>query len=356
MAKFALDTVVPIRPDLRAVEQRVADTDDGYTRLANELYEELIGANLTRNQAKVAHAVCRKTYGFNKKLDRVSDSQISELTHLPRQKVNKAKNELIAMRVLVREGSLIGPNKALSDWQIPDCHQNSDFVTKAVTKNVTKSVTGLSPKQGHTKDTIQKTINTDPPKAPKGEFSDEVISQAKQVLEYYNELTETTCRSAEAFAVLLTPRSARAAYTVDDLKLVVRWVVLTWSRRNGTVAKPANICRVNRFDGYLADASVWQASQVEVNCDAVIEAYNELAQNRLEWAEIDEGRVMAIRRLAAEFPHTRPANDSFRLYFSAFFNEAREDFFGKNDRGWRANFDWLMKLETLTLVRRRNHV
>ncbi|SAI62623.1 Uncharacterised protein [Enterobacter roggenkampii] len=26
-------------------EQRVADTDDGYTRLANELYEELIGAN-----------------------------------------------------------------------------------------------------------------------------------------------------------------------------------------------------------------------------------------------------------------------------------------------------------------------
>lgn len=53
-------------------EQRVADTDDGYTRLANELYEELIGANLTKNQAKVAHAVCRKTYGFNKKMDRIT--------------------------------------------------------------------------------------------------------------------------------------------------------------------------------------------------------------------------------------------------------------------------------------------
>lgn len=64
-------------------EQRVADTDDGYTRLANELYEELIGANLTKNQAKVAHAVCRKTYGFNKKMDRIADSQLSELTRLP---------------------------------------------------------------------------------------------------------------------------------------------------------------------------------------------------------------------------------------------------------------------------------
>ncbi|MDU5839610.1 MAG: replication protein [Pantoea sp.] len=145
-----------MRPELRAVEQRVADTDDGYTRLANELYEELIGANLTRNQAKVAHAVCRKTYGFNKKMDRIADSQISQLTRLPRQKVNKAKNELIQMGVLVREGMLIGPNKNLAEWQIPECHQDGVTVTKTVTKSVTKTVTGLSPKQGHTKDTITK--------------------------------------------------------------------------------------------------------------------------------------------------------------------------------------------------------
>ena len=153
---LAYDNVTPIRPELRAVEQRVADTDDGYTRLANELYEELIGANLTRNQAKVAHAVCRKTYGFNKKMDRIADSQISQLTRLPRQKVNKAKNELIQMGVLVREGMLIGPNKNLAEWQIPECHQDGVTVTKTVTKSVTKTVTGLSPKQGHTKDTITK--------------------------------------------------------------------------------------------------------------------------------------------------------------------------------------------------------
>lgn len=140
-------------------EARVADCDDGYTRLANDLYEELIGADLTRNQAKVAHAICRKTYGFNKKSDRISDSQLSELTKLPRQKVNKAKNELIAMNVIVRIGHEIGPNKNLSEWKI-EYHQNSDTVTETVTKNVTKTVTRLSPKQGHTKDTIQKTINT----------------------------------------------------------------------------------------------------------------------------------------------------------------------------------------------------
>lgn len=170
MSNLAADIVVPIRPDLRAVEKRVADTDDGYTRLANELYEELIGANLTRNQAKVAHAVCRKTYGFNKKMDRIADSQIAELTNLPRQKVNKAKNELILMRVLLKEGALIGPNKTLEEWQIPYCHQNGVTVTKPVTKSVTKTVTRVSPKQGHTKDTITKekkdNINK-PPISPK---------------------------------------------------------------------------------------------------------------------------------------------------------------------------------------------
>ncbi|RSB59076.1 replication protein [Atlantibacter subterranea] len=162
-------------------EQRVADTDDGYTRLANELYEELIGANLTKNQAKVAHAICRKTYGFNKKMDRIADTQIALLTRLPRQKVNSVKKELLGMRVLISDGLLIGPNKNLSDWKIPPakggpkCHHNSDShhgrdsVTTAVTKSVTTIVTSESPQWGHTKDTItkdNKDINK-PPKSPR---------------------------------------------------------------------------------------------------------------------------------------------------------------------------------------------
>lgn len=166
----------------------MADTDDGFTRLANELYEELIGANLTKNQAKVIHAVCRKTYGFNKKMDRIADSQISQLTRLPRQKANAAKNELLAMKVLVCDGMQIGPNKNLAEWQIPEtkqgpgCHQNSDShhsgdtVPAVVTNNVTKIVTALSPQRGHTKDTITKdkkdNINKSPklPKSPAKQF------------------------------------------------------------------------------------------------------------------------------------------------------------------------------------------
>ncbi|HBW0960429.1 TPA: replication protein, partial [Klebsiella pneumoniae] len=186
--------------DMGIQEQRVADTDDGYTRLANELYEELIGANLTKNQAKVAHAYCRKTYGFNKKMDRIADTQIAKMTRLPRQKVNVAKKELLSMHVLVEEGDLIGPNKNLHEWALPEtkngpqcnyggdtvCHHDSDShhggdsVPMAVTKSVTKTVTALSPEQGHTKDTITKdnkdNINN-PPKSPRAVSFDALAVQ-----------------------------------------------------------------------------------------------------------------------------------------------------------------------------------
>ncbi|MGK8226181.1 replication protein [Escherichia coli] len=195
MGNLARLSVVPIRPELQVVEMRVDDTDDGFTRLANELYEELIGANLTKNQAKVAHAVCRKTYGFNKKMDRIADTQLAQLTRLPRQKVNAVKKELLSMHVLISDGSLIGPNKNLNEWKIPpaksgpvshhgsdknchhgsDSHHDDDTVTTVVTKNVTTVVTSLSPQWGHTKDTITKdnkdNINK-PPKSPRTGRSD----------------------------------------------------------------------------------------------------------------------------------------------------------------------------------------
>ncbi|HHH3217010.1 TPA: replication protein [Morganella morganii] len=150
----------------RQERSTVADLDDGYTRLANALYEALIGADLTKNQAKVAHAICRKTYGFGKKSDRIADSQLSELTNLPRQKVNKAKNELIAMRVVVMDGPRIGPNKNVSEWEITGCHYSGDNVTKTVTKSVTKAVTEVSPKQSHTKETITKEKKETNPHTP----------------------------------------------------------------------------------------------------------------------------------------------------------------------------------------------
>lgn len=317
--------------------------------MANMLLEEYAGADLTKRQFKVLLAVLRLTYGWNKKMDRISDSQIASIAKLPVKRCNEAKLQLVSMNLLIQHGRQFGPNKTVSEWRIP---QNEGLPLNSGDKKSLKLGDGNPSKQGDTKDIIPKTVKTDPPKPPKGEYSEEVLSQAKQVLEYYNEVTGTTCRSAEAFAVLLTERSAREAYSVDDLQLVIRWVAQTWTRRNGTIAKPANICRVNRFDGYLADATAWEANQVEVDCGVVIDDFNELANGRMAYAEIDEDRAIAIRRLATEFPRTKTANECFRSYFTAFMKTARDFHFGGSDgSGWRASFDYLMKPETLRKVR-----
>ncbi|WP_272662497.1 replication protein, partial [Providencia sp. PROV111] len=50
---------------------KVANLEDGYTRIANDLLEAAMSSDLTARQLKVFLAIVRKTYGFSKKLDRI---------------------------------------------------------------------------------------------------------------------------------------------------------------------------------------------------------------------------------------------------------------------------------------------
>lgn len=143
-------------------EVRVADVENGYTRIANELYDAINLADLNRNELKVAHAIARATYGFNKRFDRISDNQIAARTGLSRQAVSYAKNSLLRMKVLVWEGNRIGVNRILFGWDISDCHRKSDTVRETMTKSVRETVTRLSGKVRHTKDIITKEKKKDP--------------------------------------------------------------------------------------------------------------------------------------------------------------------------------------------------
>lgn len=151
-------------------ESRVADLDDGYTRIANELLEAIASADLTARQLKLMLAYIRKTYGFNKKSDRIADEQIAQITGLSRQNVNKAKKELISMNCLFLEGSKIGVNKEVSAWHFSKCLQVSNFVSKSETVNVSKletvEVSNLETHKRHSLKTTKDNINK-PPISPK---------------------------------------------------------------------------------------------------------------------------------------------------------------------------------------------
>ncbi|ELI6386902.1 replication protein [Salmonella enterica] len=141
------------RPLDPIVERNVADLDDGYARLSNMLLEAYSGADLTKRHFKVLLAILRKTYGWNKPMDRITDSQLSEITKLPVKRCNEAKLELVRMNIIKQQGGMFGPNKNISEWRIP---QNEGKSPKTRDKTSLKLRECYPSKQGDTKDTIQK--------------------------------------------------------------------------------------------------------------------------------------------------------------------------------------------------------
>ena len=164
-------------PVVALQELRVADLDDGFTRIANELLEAVMHAGLSQHQLLVFMAVMRKTYGFNKKSDWVSNEQLSELTGILPHKCSAAKSVLVKRGILTQTGRVIGINKAVSEWSsLPVKGTEKRSYLKKVTlpesgkKSLPESGNAYYPNQVNTKDKHTKdnkdNINN-PPKSPR---------------------------------------------------------------------------------------------------------------------------------------------------------------------------------------------
>lgn len=105
----------PIQPISKVSPQK----ENGYTGLANELYDEILKAPLSARQMRVFLAIIRKTYGYHKTADRISISQIAKATGIKPAHVSEARQQLLSMNMLVQAGSShseIGPNKHYDMW------------------------------------------------------------------------------------------------------------------------------------------------------------------------------------------------------------------------------------------------
>ena len=101
-------------------QQVIADTDDGFTRVANSIYDHLCKADLTGAQFQVIHAIIRITYGYNQKTNRITNTYLAELTGISEKGIRLCLAELQnrQMITLVKSGLMkeVGINKVLSDW------------------------------------------------------------------------------------------------------------------------------------------------------------------------------------------------------------------------------------------------
>ena len=62
--------------------------ENGHAKIANEIVEALSRINLSPYESRILWVIFRKTYGWNKKMDKVPVSQISTMTGLPKQHVS----------------------------------------------------------------------------------------------------------------------------------------------------------------------------------------------------------------------------------------------------------------------------
>ncbi|ELQ3860087.1 replication protein [Salmonella enterica] len=263
-----LATVIPIRPALTVVERRVADLDDGFTRLANMLLEEYAGADLTKRQFKVLLAVLRLTYGWNKPMDRIANSQIAQIARLPEKRVSEARVQLVGMNLLTQVGRSIGPNKNTAEWLLP---AGESCGTENPSKQGTNDEEEESLNSGEHQRHIN-TLNTNTPQPPEGECV-------------------------------------------------------------GQEEKPVS-------------------KKTQIDYQAVLSAYNTTLGDRLPQAEaLNDKRRRAIKRLLTELKE--PTVEAVENYFAAFAERAPKFYFGENDRGWRASFDYLLRSDTLLKTREK---
>lgn len=99
-------------------EAKKVSVDDGYTQIPNELLDAILETDLTKPQIKLVLGVIRKTFSWHKEMDWICNEQLAEISRLCDDKeASRIKNELIKMRVLVKDGRKIGLNLYISEWQ-----------------------------------------------------------------------------------------------------------------------------------------------------------------------------------------------------------------------------------------------
>ncbi|WP_299262929.1 replication protein [uncultured Psychrosphaera sp.] len=184
-----------------------ANVEEGYVQIANTMVEHLAQLDMSGRMIRVAIAIIRKTYGYNKKKDRITASQLAEVmkyegahTHLSSDVKKLIKHGVILGE---RTGSYIGPNPILSDWKTskkepktvtlqPDRNQ-SPTKPKTVTpltengqKKEPKTVNTKDKKDNFTKDNIKKTVEALPEVIPKQTFL-EFVKHRKEIKKPFTE-------------------------------------------------------------------------------------------------------------------------------------------------------------------------
>ena len=139
--------------------------ENGHTNLANELLEAMIRTPLSDYEHRILLFIIRKTYGYKKTVDWISQQQIVESSGIKKSHVCRTIKKLKDKNIIIKEFKMIGIQKDYEQWKLPKQVTNISYLNRELSKNkLPKQVTPVTqtgnkklPIQGPTKEKKENT-------------------------------------------------------------------------------------------------------------------------------------------------------------------------------------------------------
>ena len=142
---------------------------DGYLKIANEIWDQLVRYRIPGEQMQCLLFILRKTYGYNKKWDAISNSQFVKATGINRHNVHRAVQGLIDKDLVIKKDNEPSPkyyfNKNYKTWKalskkITVIKKDNKRYQKRSQSVIKKDAHKIQLTKDNTKDTTSKNVVT----------------------------------------------------------------------------------------------------------------------------------------------------------------------------------------------------
>ena len=206
---------------------------NGYTQIPNELLEAKYKSfqSLTKTESAIFEVIERKTFGWHKNNDWITQSQIVKELKIDRFRVSKAVKKLTEKNMItnnkIKKKKILGIQTDFSKWKLSKQTTNmlselatkykiSDKMLSKQTTDVVSIDNQMLSKQTHTKDTITKDTYT----------KDNIYSL---VISYLNEKAEKNFKANIKATMEKIKARIKEGFTLDDFKKVIDKKVKSWA-------------------------------------------------------------------------------------------------------------------------------
>ena len=93
--------------------------ENGFTEIANELLEAIYRTSMSDYEHRLFWLIVRKTYGFRKKSDWISNRQAAGETGILKQHVSRTIKRLLERNMILKEGKMLSIQKNYELWKLP---------------------------------------------------------------------------------------------------------------------------------------------------------------------------------------------------------------------------------------------